>query len=108
MNSIYQLPFGPGERFLRSGPASKIFGGWEMSGIWTARTGRMLTVSISRSSADTPDGNTSFQRPSIVPSVPIYPAGGPTFALWLNPAAFSIPARGTWAMRGALSPRAQA
>jgi hypothetical protein len=99
-NWIYQLPFGEGERFLSSGLASKIFGGWEMSGIWTARTGRMLTVSISRSAADTPDGNTSFQRPNLVPGVPIYPAGGPTFALWLNPAAFSIPARGTWGNAG--------
>jgi hypothetical protein len=95
-NWIYQLPFGPGQRFLNSGPASTIFGGWEMSGIWTMRTGRMLSVTISRSSADTPDGNTSFQRPNIVPGVSVYPPGGPTFSQWLNPAAFSIPERGTW------------
>jgi hypothetical protein len=99
-NWIYQLPLGPGQRFLNSGPASKIFGGWEMSGIWTMRTGRMLSVTISRSSADTPDGNTSFQRPNIVPGVSLYPPGGPTFHQWLNPAAFSIPARGTWGNAG--------
>ncbi len=99
-NWIYQLPFGTGQRFLNSGPASKIFGGWEMSGIWTARTGRMLTIGISRSSGDVPDGNTSAQRPNIVPGVSIYPAGGPTFAQWFNPAAFAIPARGTWGNAG--------
>jgi hypothetical protein len=99
-NWIYQLPFGPGQRMLSSGPASKILGGWEISGIWTARTGRMLTVGISRATADVPDGNTSGQRPSIVPGVSIYPAGGPTFSQWLNPAAFAIPARGVWGNAG--------
>ena len=99
-NWIYELPFGPGQRMLSSGPASKILGGWEISGIWTARTGRMLTVGIARATADVPDGNTSGQRPNIVPGVSIYPAGGPTFGQWLNPAAFAIPARGTWGNAG--------
>jgi hypothetical protein len=99
-NWIYQLPFGPGRQFLNTGAASKILGGWEMSGIWTARTGRMLTIGISRSSSAVPDGNTSAQRPNIVPGVSIYPAGGSTFAQWLNPAAFAIPANGTWGNAG--------
>jgi len=99
-NWVYQLPFGADQRFLKSGPASKILGGWEMSGIFTARTGRMLTIGISRSSSAVPDGNTSAQRPNIVPGVSIYPAGGRTFAQWLNPAAFAIPANGTWGNAG--------
>jgi hypothetical protein len=99
-NWIYQLPFGPGQRFLGSGLASKLFGGWETSGIWTARTGRMLTIGISRSTAVVPDGNTSGQRPNLVPGVSIYPVGGPTFGQWLNPAAFAIPAPGTWGNAG--------
>jgi hypothetical protein len=99
-NWIYQLPFGPGQRMLASGPLSKILGGWETSGIWTARTGRMLTVTIARSSSAVPDGNTSGQRPDLVPGVSIYPQGGPTFAQWLNPAAFAIPANGTWGNAG--------
>jgi hypothetical protein len=99
-NWIYQLPFGSGQPYLDSGLASKIFGGWELSGIWTARTGRMLTIGISRSAGDVPDGNTSGQRPDLVPGVSIYPAGGPTFAQWLNPAAFAIPARNTWGNAG--------
>jgi hypothetical protein len=99
-NWIYQLPFGSGRQYLNSGPAAKVLGGWEMSGIWTARTGRMLTIGISRSSSAVPDGNTSAQRPNIVPGVSIYPAGGPTFARWFNPAAFAIPANGTWGNAG--------
>lgn len=60
----------------------------------------MLTITVSRSAADVPDGNTSAQRPDLVPGVSIYPAGGPTFAQWLNPAAFAIPAKGTWGNAG--------
>lgn len=99
-NWMYQLPFGSRQRFLNSGVASKILGGWETSGIWTARTGRMLTIGISRATADVPDGNTSNQRPNIVPGVSLYPAGGPTFSQWFNPAAFAIPPRGTWGNAG--------
>jgi hypothetical protein len=99
-NWVYQLPFGPGQRFLNSGPASKILGGWESSGIWTMRTGRMLTVTIARSANDLPDGNSRNPRPNIVPGVPIYPAGGPTFSQWFNPAAFAIPASRTWGNAG--------
>ena len=99
-NWMYQFPFGPGQRFLTAGLASKVLGGWGVSGIWTARTGRMLTIGISRSSGAVPDGNTSGQRPNIVPGVSIYPAGGPTLEQWLNPAAFAIPANGTWGNAG--------
>jgi hypothetical protein len=60
----------------------------------------MLTITIARSSGDVPDGNTSGQRPNLVPGVSLYPAGGPTFAQWLNPAAFAIPAKNTWGNAG--------
>ena len=99
-NWMYALPFGPGHRMLGSGPLSYILGGWEANGIWVMRTGRMLTVTISRSSSAVPDGNTSYQRPNLAPGISIYPAGGPTFAQWLNPAAFAIPANGTWGNAG--------
>ncbi len=99
-NWVYQLPFGPGHAFLNSGLAARILGGWETSGIWTARTGRMMTITLSRSSSAVPDGNTAYQRPDLVPGVSIYPAGGSTFAQWLNPAAFAVPANGTWGNAG--------
>jgi hypothetical protein len=97
---VYALPFGRGHRWLRTGIWSRVLGGWETSGIWTARSGRMLTVTIARSAAAVPDGNTSNQRPNIVPGVPIYPPGGRSFSMWLNPAAFSIPPNGTWGNAG--------
>ncbi|MBL8229400.1 MAG: TonB-dependent receptor [Bryobacterales bacterium] len=99
-NWIYELPFGKGKRFLSDGVASRVLGGWETSGIWTARTGRMLTVSIARAAGAVPDGNTSGQRPNRVPGVPLFLEGGPTLTQWFNPAAFAIPANGTWGNLG--------
>ena len=96
MNFVYQLP-GP-----RPGLAlrRKLLGGWDLSGLGTARTGRPVTVTISRSSADLPDGNNSNQRPNVVPGASLYPAGGPTTDAWINPAAFAVPARGAWGNAG--------
>lgn len=94
-NSIYQLPFGPGRRYLsHSGVASKIIGGWELSGIFTASSGRPVNITVSRSASDFPNGYASNQRPDLVPGVPIYPAHQ-SIDNWLNPAAFSTPAPGT-------------
>jgi hypothetical protein len=84
-NAVYQLPF------LRS---SKIFGGWELSGIGTASSGRPVNITLSRKASALPDGNTGSQRPDLVSGVSIYAAQ--TIDNWFNPAAFAIPAAGTW------------
>ncbi len=99
-NVAWQLPLGPGRRFLNGkGFTGKLLEGWEISGIHAARTGRAVNISITRSSKDVPDGNTSSQRPDLVPGVPIYPANR-TIHNWLNRAAFAVPARGTWGNLG--------
>ena len=99
-NSIYQLPFGPGRHYLRSGGwASRLIGGWELSGIATASTGRPINITVRRSASDMPDGNASNQRPNLAPGVPIY-AAQQTISNWFNPAAFGVPAKGTWGNLG--------
>jgi hypothetical protein len=45
------------------------------------------------------DGNTSSQRPDLVPGVPIY-AANQTIDHWFNPAAFALPANGAWGNLG--------
>jgi hypothetical protein len=98
-NFIYDLPFGSGRQFLQSGPASQILGGWSLSGIVSARSGMPVNITMTRSSGNLPDGNSSSQRPNLVPGVSIY-AADKTISHWFNPAAFSLPAKGTWGNLG--------
>jgi hypothetical protein len=95
-NAIYELPFGPGRRYLNGhGLMANAFGGWQLSGIATASTGRPVNITIKRKPGALLDGNTSSQRPDLVPGVSIYPADQ-TIDNWFNPAAFATPAAGTW------------
>jgi len=82
-----------------------VFGGWMISGLMQARTGRPLTISASRATGDLPDGNNQAQRADRVASVPIYPATQ-TPDQWFNPAAFAVPASGTWGNAGRSTVRA--
>lgn len=96
VNWVYELPFGT-ERgtFGEASLMEHLFGGWQLSGLMQARSGRPLTITVNRSGSDMPDGNTSGQRPDVVPGVDPYPANK-TPGQWLNIAAFAVPARGTW------------
>ena len=100
LNSVYQLPFGPGKQFLSgNGLLGKFVGGWELAGISSARTGLPVNITVSRTAGALPDGNTSGQRPNLVPGVPIY-AADQNINSWFNPAAFAAPANGTWGNLG--------
>jgi hypothetical protein len=99
-NGVWELPFGTGKQYLTSGLASKILGGWSLSGLATARTGKPINITITRKAAAMPDGNTSGQRPNLVLGVPIYAANQSIPNVWFNPAAFSTPANGTWGNLG--------
>jgi hypothetical protein len=99
-DGVWELPFGHGKQYLSSGPASEILGGWSLSGLATARTGTPINITVSRKAAALPDGNTSSQRPNLVPGVPIYAATQSIPNVWFNPAAFTAPANGTWGNLG--------
>jgi len=100
MNWVYELPVGKDRRYVSGdGALQHVFGGWQFSGLLQARTGRPLTISVTRSAADLPDGNNSSQRPDLVPGVSPIPADQSPNQ-WINIAAFSVPARGTWGNAG--------
>lgn len=43
-NAVYELPFGPGKRFWNGGSfVGRVVGGWQISGIFQARTGRPIS-----------------------------------------------------------------
>ncbi len=83
-NVVYQLPFGRGKAYLnQSGVLDTVFGAWSLSSIFTARTGFPVNLTTI---ATGPDGNTTDQRPNLVPGQPLYSPGGN-----FNPAAFCTP-----------------
>ena len=82
-----------------NGFAGTFFRGWELSGIGTARTGRPVTILVTRPPSALPDQNNVNQRPNYVFGIPQLVAVQ-TPQAWLNPAAYAIPAAGTWGNLG--------
>jgi hypothetical protein len=104
-NWVYEFPFGPGKRMLARGAGALFLGGWELSGIYTARTGMPVNILVTRSVADVPDGNASllglvvFQRPDYIAGAALQPSM-PTADRWINLSAFRVPAPGTFGNLG--------
>ncbi len=83
-NFIYELPFGAGKEHLaQNGFEKAVFSHWQISSIFIARSRFPVNLTTS---ATGPDGNTSSQRPDLVPGQPLYLAGGN-----LNANAFCTP-----------------
>jgi hypothetical protein len=96
-SGIYELPFGPNKPYLNQpGVLRAIAGSWQLTSTALARTGFPVDVLVNRSSASVPDGNSTSSRPDLVPGVSLTPPGGKTLAEWINPAAFAMPAAGTF------------
>jgi hypothetical protein len=107
VNTVYELPFGPGKAYLNdSGALGKVIGGWSLSSIGLWHTGHPLTTkmdlggSISGGAFDglsftylLPDGNdVTDQRPDLIPGVPVtLPGGGRHGTPLINAAAFQAP-----------------
>jgi len=124
-SALYSLPFGTGRKYMNSGFAGAVLGGWDVGGIVNARSGLPIDVRITRPDIvyvdgggnvfnnpaagrsaviNTPNGGASrnVRRPDLVPGVdPFITSGG---LLFLNPAAFDTPAPGTYGnlQRGSL------
>jgi hypothetical protein len=123
---LYDLPFGHGKAYSLSGPMDIIAGGWQAGGIVNFRSGLPIDVLITRPDiayvgnpgtpiagqtfanpiitagvlhttavVNVPGGGNSrnIRRPNVVPGVNPYIKSGIQF---LNPAAFSTPAPGTF------------
>ncbi|MGB6484971.1 MAG: carboxypeptidase regulatory-like domain-containing protein [Candidatus Acidiferrales bacterium] len=90
---LYKIPVGNGHRFLGSGIPSRMFSGWEVATLGSLQTGLASTVYIETNTY----GNDDFinQRPNCVPGVSVY-ASQKSVNDWLNSAAFSMPAAGTY------------
>ena len=94
---IYDLPFGIGRRFLHDGMITPLIGGWQISSVGQIRSGIADTVYIGVNTFG--NGNLTNQRPNAVVGVSEY-AADKNVNQWLNPAAFSLPAAGTFGNLG--------
>ena len=96
-NTVYELPFGNGKKYLNRGISGHLLGNFQFSSLAVARTGLPVNVTVARTAAVLPDGNTmSPQRPDLIPGVSLIPVGGRTPQLYINKAAFAIPLPGTF------------
>jgi hypothetical protein len=76
---LYELPAGPGKKYLSHGPASKVLGGWEISGLQRYQSGSPVIMNSFAPSPPFSGGNFKFSR---VPGVPIFSPNKSSF----NPA----------------------
>lgn len=88
-NFVAELPFGEGKPWLQSGIGSHILGGWVVSGIYTARTGRPFTVTQG-----------SLEGAAWVPNLTGDPKGAETFESWFNKDAYTRVPAGTFGNAG--------
>jgi hypothetical protein len=92
-NIVYDLPFGHGKQFLnKSWLLDEVVGGWQLSSTMMFNTGNPFTVSSTQSTYA--QGGGSFA--DVIPGVSTKPVGGRSIHEWYNPAAFSLPANGTF------------
>jgi hypothetical protein len=90
INSVYELPFGPGKKLLKGGPLSAILGGWQLNGISVFHSGfpmEMLTaVNNLFNYGGTQRPNWNAQDPNTSGSV------SSRISQYFNPTVFSQPA----------------
>jgi len=102
---VYELPFGAGRQYALHGVANQIAGGWRVSSIMQWHTGLPFTPSVSGTTAFTgknaldPGLSTCWSCTLYAVKVGDPYAGGHNApGLWFNPAAYTLPAPGTFGM----------
>jgi outer membrane receptor protein involved in Fe transport len=91
-NVIAELPFGEGKPYLQDGIGGHLLGGWLVSGILSARTGRPFTV--------TQGNNNVGAGATGLPNLTGDPSGAETVEQWFNPAAYTRVTSGTFGNAG--------
>jgi hypothetical protein len=99
----YELPFGPGKRFVNQhGAVGKVVGGWKITGVQHYQSGQAISIWNTTSTCRLESSYCGFQNVDEVPGVPIFGAGKSLWGhgfdpnnpadLWGNPAAITVPA----------------
>ena len=96
---LYTIPMGEGHSFLGNwhGVGGALVSGWSIASLGLIHSGIPFTVFIGTNTFG--NGNFTNQRPNVVAGVTQY-APDPSVNGWLNPAAFTLPAAGTFGNLG--------
>ena len=96
VNHTYELPFGEQRRLLnRGGPAARIIGNWQISGVTTLQTGTPLTAQVAgNQSNNNGSGVFASERPNATGLPTSLPRSERTTLEFFNTAAFALPASG--------------
>ena len=84
LNYIYELPFGPGKKWLGEGWAGRLLGNWQVSGITTLARGLPIVIT----------GPSNTQLPGVSAAAlrlksPVLPQGQQTLDRWFDTTAFA-------------------
>jgi hypothetical protein len=90
LTSIYELPWGPGKKWMGEGLLGKIVGGWQLSGIFIAQSGQPLGIGGNGTLLNTP-GNSAFVN--LNGENTVLGGLGPG-ELYFDPSVYSLPAAG--------------
>jgi hypothetical protein len=93
--AVYDLPFGGGGRWLKTGWAAKAAGGFELSGILTMQGGFPFTINLKGDTANVGAGTGGiYVRPNVVGTSQYL--SSPSTAEWFNTADFANPGAGNF------------
>jgi len=76
LSYLYELPAGPGKKYLNHGPASKILGGWQISGVHRYQSGTPVIIQTGIEHAST---NPNNLRPNRIAGVPLLSPNASSF-----------------------------
>jgi hypothetical protein len=89
---VYQLPVGPEGRWLREGALSRVFGDWQVTGLFSASSGTPINFTSSASGLRAPSNS---QTPNVTGKPKVLGGVGPDEP-WFDTSVFSAPPAGTW------------
>ena len=90
LTAIYELPWGPGKRWMNDSLLGKIIGGWQLSGLFIAQSGQPLNITGNGTLLNTP-GNTAFA--DLNGATRVLGGLGPG-KLYFDPTVYTLPAAG--------------
>ena len=105
---VYALPFGKGQRWAQDGPMSYVAGGWRVSSIITAHTGRPFTIFAGGNSSAFQTGGFGATALADCPSGSVATGlndTGGSGPYWFDPTKYSVPSAPNPTGAGANVPR---